>query len=151
MLNQNLHSYFVLRNQKFTIEFKKFRKNSKLNMAAVPYFCANLYMSIFKKAFPKVAKSFDEVQKNHAETIFFNTHSHFDILKQNIRGDLSLKDYLQVQQKHIEQERDDLEWIMSSDKHQLYRLFDRDFSLLPFTLSQKRLQDLLKFMKFYSD
>ncbi|MCJ8344285.1 hypothetical protein MJH12_02005, partial [bacterium] len=64
---------------------------------------------------------------------------------------LSLKDYLQVQQKHIDQERDDLEWIMSSDKHQLYRLFDRDFSLLPFTLSQKRLQDLLKFMKFYSD
>ncbi|PCJ18029.1 MAG: hypothetical protein COB02_11925 [Candidatus Cloacimonadota bacterium] len=150
-LNQNLHTYFTLRSKRFTTEFKKFRKNSPLNMIELPYFCANLYISIFKKAFPKFGSSFDEIQKNHAETIFFNTYSKFKVIDYKVRNNLNLKQLIKKQKLHIINERKKLNSIMSSNKNQLYRLLSSNFSLSPFTLNQKRLKDLLKFMMFYSD
>ncbi|MCO4781314.1 MAG: hypothetical protein KC646_03260 [Candidatus Cloacimonetes bacterium] len=150
-LNKNLHSYFVLRNQKFTQEFKKFRRNSPLNMAQLPYFCANLYFTIFKKSFPDIAQHFDEMHKNHAETAFLSTYQQFDLIDFKSRVDKPIHEVLASRKTHLSEERKSIENIMKSDKNLLYRLFQSNLSLLPFTLPQKRVHDLLKFMQFYSD
>lgn len=150
-LNKNLHTYFILRNSNFTKEFKKFRRNSPLHMAKLPYFCANLYFTIFKKAFPAKGAEFDEIQKNHAETIFFSTYESFNIIDYKTPSNQKLKDMAIERQSHLTQEREAIEYIMKSDANLLYRLIQSNLSLLPFTLTQKRVNDLLKFMQFYSD
>ena len=67
-LENNLIRYVILRNPHFSKELKNFLQNNK--SSSIPQFCANLYAEILDQVWPQTTKDWDQIDRNHTETIF---------------------------------------------------------------------------------
>ncbi len=128
-LETNLIRYVVLRNSSFSEELKNFL-NNKQN-TGVPHFCANLYAQIIDQVWPNTTKDWDQIDRNHTETIYFKTWDKFKVVEFDLDQFKSIKDFNDSRTNYLKNLKPDIEYILSDRKKIRMRLFEKRFELLP--------------------
>ena len=146
---KNTFHYAILRNKRFQNEFQSLKNGALLNQIPVPYFCANLFVKIFEKLHPDEAKTWDSVDRNFAEQIFINSVPFFEVVSMNLGALKDLKTYIQKRSPEMSQVREDIEKIMENPQTFLEQLFQKDFPMLPIPATQRRVHQILQFMKIH--
>ena len=146
---KNTFHYAILRNKRFQNEFQSLKNGALLNQIPVPYFCANLFVKIFEKLHPDEVKTWDSVDRNFAEQIFINSVPFFEVVSMNLGALKDLKTYIQKRSPEMSQVREDIEKIMENPQTFLEQLFQKDFPMLPIPATQRRVHQILQFMKIH--
>jgi hypothetical protein len=146
---KNTFFYAILRNKEFQKEFQALQEGPLSTQIPVPYFCANLFVKLCEKIFPEQVKKWDSIDRNFAEQIFLNSIPFFRLVSMNLGSYKDLKTYVKERTPEMQKIRKDIRKIMETPETFLEQLFQRDFPMLPIPAKQRRVHEILQFMKIH--
>tara|TARA_Y100000589_G_C27121639_1_gene616726 strand:- start:836 stop:1450 length:615 start_codon:yes stop_codon:yes gene_type:complete len=147
-LETNVIRYIILRNPQFSKELKNFLQNN--NSPAIPHFCANLYAKILDQVWPKTTFDWDQIDRNHTETIFFNTWNKFKIVDYDLDEFESIEDFIDSRAEYLTSLKSNIVYILSNRKKIRMRLFEKRFELLPIVFDKSFQNSLDKVLSAHS-
>ncbi len=128
-LETNLIRYVVLRNPSFSEKLKNFLSNKK--KLGVPHFCANLYAQILDEVWPSITSDWDQIDRNHTETIFYNTWDKFNVIDFDLGKFKLVQSFIDSREEYLQNLKPSIQYILSDRNKIRMRLFEKRFELLP--------------------
>ena len=143
-LETNLIRYVVLRNSSFSKALNNFLSNKKNRR--IPHFCANLYAQILDDVWPSTTSDWDQIDRNHTETIFYNTWHKFNVIDFHLDKFKSVQSFIDSRKEYLKNLKPNIQYILSDIDKIRMRLFEKRFELLPIVFDKSFQNNLDKIL-----